>query len=78
VGYRCLKTMMGQWDRYHVAQDAADRIIFVRNGGITATQFNLSPDQQATLFRNGADAATNFLINHAAKGHVPRTTGSHA
>ncbi|HEY5988135.1 MAG TPA: patatin-like phospholipase family protein [Streptosporangiaceae bacterium] len=77
-GYRCLKTMMGQWDRYHVAQEAADRIIFVRNGGITATQFNLSPDDQAKLFRNGAEAATNFLINHAAKGHVPRTTGSNA
>ncbi len=72
-GYRCLKTMMGEWDRYHVAQESAERMIFVRNGGITATQFDLTPEQQASLFHNGAAAATDFLISHAAKGHLPRS-----
>jgi NTE family protein len=71
-GYRCLKTMMSEWDRYRVAQDTADRIIFVNNNGITATEFNLSPQQRAALFRNGAEAATDFLIRHAQTGHVPR------
>jgi NTE family protein len=73
-GYRCLRTMMSEWDRYHVEQAVADRTIFVRNGGITATQFDLSEEQQATLFRNGAEAATNFLIKWAQVGHVPRGT----
>ena len=73
-GYRCLRTMMSEWDRYHVEQTVADRTIFVRNGGITATQFDLSKQQQATLFRNGAEAATNFLIKWAQAGHVPRGT----
>jgi NTE family protein len=72
-GYRCLKTMMGQWDRYHIAQEVANRIIFVRNGGITATEFNLTPEQQQILFHNGAEAATDFLITHADKGHLPRS-----
>jgi NTE family protein len=72
-GYRCLKTMMGQWDRCHIAQEVANRIIFVRNGGITATEFNLTPEQQQALFQNGAEAATDFLIRHADNGHVPRS-----
>jgi NTE family protein len=73
--YRCLKTMTAEWDRYHVDQATADRTIFVRNGGISATEFGLGPEQQGTLFRNGAEAATDFLIKWAATGHVPRSTG---
>lgn len=68
----CLTTMTGEWDRYHVDQATADRTIFVRNDGITATQFDLSPAQQQALFRNGAEAATAFLIKWAEAGHVPR------
>jgi len=71
-GYRCLKTMMTEWDRYHVDQDTAQRTIFVPNGGIAATQFDLSGQQQADLFRTGARAATSFLIKWAGTGHVPR------
>ncbi len=73
-GYRCLRTMMNEWDRYHVDQAAADRTIFVPNGGISATQFDLTPEQQGTLFRNGAQAATNFLIKWAQAGSIPRST----
>jgi NTE family protein len=68
----CLATMTGEWDRYHVDQATADRTIFVRNDGITATQFDLAPAQQQALFRNGAQAATAFLIKWARAGHVPR------
>ena len=68
----CLTTMTGEWDRYHVDQATADRTIFVRNDGITATQFDLAPAQQQALFRNGAQAATAFLIKWARAGHVPR------
>jgi NTE family protein len=70
--YRCLKTMMAQWDRYHVDQATALRTIFVRNNGIAATQFDLTKEQQEALFRNGAQAATEFLIGWANVGHIPR------
>lgn len=69
---QCLATMTGEWDRYYVDQATADRTIFVRNDGITATQFNLAPAQREALFRNGAQAATAFLVKWASAGHVPR------
>jgi NTE family protein len=72
-GLRCLQTMMGEWDRYYVEQATADRTIFVANAGLTATQFDLTTDQQSTLFRNGAEAATRFLIRCAEAGGVPRS-----
>lgn len=72
-GYRCLKTMMTEWDRYHIDEESANRTIFVPNGGIAATQFDLSKEQQATLFRNGVQAATEFLIKCAHGGGVPRS-----
>jgi NTE family protein len=71
-GLRCLDTMMCEWDRYHVEQATAERTIFVPNAGLSATQFDLTPEQQATLFRNGAEAATRFLIRWAEAGGVPR------
>jgi hypothetical protein len=64
--------MMNEWDRYHVEQAAANRIIFVPNGGITATQFDLGPDEQTELFLNGAQAATDFLVKWAHSGGLPR------
>ncbi len=74
-GMRCLRTMMGEWDQYHVEQEAANRTIFVANAGLTATQFDLTKAQQDTLFRNGAQAATRFLIRWAEAGGVPRSAG---
>jgi NTE family protein len=71
-GYRCLTTMTSEWDRYHVNEATADRTIFVHNAGIAATQFDLSKQQQEALFRNGAQAATDFLIKWAHVGHIPR------
>jgi NTE family protein len=71
-GLRCLETMMGEWDRYHVEQAAAARTIFVPNAGISATQFNLSPPQQQALFLNGARAATDFIIRCGQSRGVPR------
>ena len=65
--------MTCEWDRYYVGQAAADRTIFVPNAGLTATQFDLTPQQRQTLFVNGARAATQFLIRWAGKGGVPRS-----
>lgn len=70
---RCLRTMMNEWDRYHVDQTTAARTIFVNNLGLTATQFDLTSEQQDQLFLSGVRAATSFLIEMSAIGGVPRT-----
>jgi NTE family protein len=77
-GVRCLQTMMSEWDRYYVEQATAERTIFVANAGLTATQFDLTAEQQQTLFRNGAEAATRFLIQWAEAGGVPRSAAQAA
>jgi NTE family protein len=73
VATHCLKTMMNEWDAYAVDAATAGRTIFVDNGGLTATQFDLTPAQQDMLFLNGVSAATEFVIQMAAAGGVPRT-----
>jgi NTE family protein len=69
----CLHTMMNEWDAYAVDAATAGRTIFVDNGGIATTQFDLSMEQQNMLFLNGVSAATQFVIEMGARGHVPRT-----
>jgi NTE family protein len=71
VGVRCLRTMMNEWDAYEVDETTAARTIFVANGGLTATQFDLTQTQQDMLFLNGVRAATQFVIEKAVGG-VPR------
>jgi NTE family protein len=73
VGIHCLRTMMNEWDAYAVDAATAGRTIFVDNGGLTATQFDLTPAQQDMLFLNGVSAATEFVIEMAEAGGVPRT-----
>jgi hypothetical protein len=64
---------MNEWDRYHVDQATAARTIFVDNLGLSATQFDLTPQQQDQLFLSGVRAATSFLIEMSTVGGVPRT-----
>lgn len=73
VGIRCLRTMMNEWDAYGVDETTAARTIFVDNAGLSATDFNLTSDQQNLLFINGVRAATQFVIEMADAGGVPRT-----
>ncbi len=73
---RCLHTMLNEWDRYHVDDTAAGRTIFVDNAGITATEFDLTPEKQAQLFVSGASAATQFLIDKAKAGGVLRSAAN--
>jgi len=72
VGVRCLRTMMNEWDRYEIDEATAARTIFVDNGGLTATQFDLTTAQQNALFLNGVRAATRFVLEMAEARHVPR------
>ena len=71
-GVRCLRTMMNEWDAYSVDAATAGRTIFIDNAGLTATDFDLTQAQQDLLFVNGVNAATEFVIEMAADGHVPR------
>jgi NTE family protein len=73
VGIRALHTMMNEWDRYNVEETTAARTIFVDNAGLTATQFDLTPDQQNELFINGVRSATRFVIEMSHAGGVPRS-----
>jgi NTE family protein len=57
----CLHTTLDNADRYYVTPDRAARTIFVDNGGIKATDFRLTHDDQELLFNNGHAAATDWL-----------------
>lgn len=80
VGIHCVRTMMNEWDNYEIDATTAARTIFVDNAGLTATDFDLSPAQQNQLFANGVNAATRFVMEMSAAGHVPRSaqeSGAH-
>lgn len=76
VAIRCVRTMMNEWDAYEVDDTTAGRTIFVDNDGLTATDFDLTQDQQNTLFINGVSAATDFVIEMAKAGGIPRSAGN--
>jgi NTE family protein len=73
VGIRAFHTMMNEWDRYNIEETTAARTIFVDNNKLTATQFDLTTDQQDQLFLNGVLSATRFVIEMSHAGGVPRT-----
>jgi len=72
VAIRAVQTMMNEWDRYNVEETTAARTIFVDNAGLTATQFDLTTEQQNELFINGVRAATQFITEMSHAGGVPR------
>jgi len=73
VGIHCVRTMMNEWDNYQIDATTAARTIYVDNAGLTATDFDLTVAQQNQLFANGVNAASKFIMEMAAAGHVPRT-----
>ena len=58
----CLQTLLNNANRYYLAPDKAARTIFIDSTGITATDFDITPQQRATLFTNGHDAAHQWLL----------------
>jgi len=57
-----LNTMTGFYDRVHIDDAAAAaRTIVIDTGAIRATDFNLDRDTQNLLFRQGREAALDFL-----------------
>jgi NTE family protein len=73
VGIHCVRTMMNEWDNYQIDAATAARTIFVDNAGVNTTDFDLTSAQQNELFANGVNAATKFVMEMAAVGHVPRS-----
>ena len=73
VGLRCFRTMTSESDTDSIEETTAARTIFVDNAGLSATDFGLTTEQQDALFINGVSAATEFVIQMAAAGGVPRT-----
>jgi NTE family protein len=59
----CLTTLLDNAGRYYVTPDKAALTIFVDNAGIKATDFNITPAQQQTLFANGQNAAQRWLVH---------------
>lgn len=68
----CVRTMMNEWDVNAIESATAAQTIYIKNDGITATQFDLDQEQQDTLFKNGVAAATEFVIDWGKFGHVPK------
>ena len=62
----CLRTMITEWDRYHLDAEAARSTIFVDCGTINSTDFGLTANDQQQLFDSGCRAATQFLVARAA------------
>jgi NTE family protein len=73
VSLGCLHTMMNEWDTYALDEATAARTVFVDNAGLSATDFGLTKEQQNILFVNGVQAGTDFVIDMAHHGGIPRT-----
>lgn len=57
----CLRTVLENADRFYVPPAEAARTIFVDNGGVKATDFNLTVTKQQMLFANGQSAARDWM-----------------
>jgi NTE family protein len=62
----CLQTLLNNANRYYLAPDKAARTIFIDSTGINATDFEITPQQRATLFENGQHAAQQWLKQRVA------------
>lgn len=72
IAARRLKTMMNEPDVASAHELSAGRTIFVDNSGLSSMDFDLTTRQQEELFLNGVRAATEFVIEAARRGGVPR------
>ncbi len=72
IATRCLRTMMNEWDALTTHDYVAHRTIFVDGSGVTSTDFDLTDEQQDRLFLAGVSAATQYVIDVAKLGGIPR------
>jgi NTE family protein len=61
----CLQTLLNNADRYYLTPDKVARTIFIDSTGITATDFDITPEQRSTLFQTGQQSAAQWLSQSA-------------
>jgi NTE family protein len=65
IAVESLKTLMDDWNQYSLADEGVnERTVLVDTTGISTLDFDLTPDQEQTLFHNGRAAAQRFLAQH--------------
>jgi NTE family protein len=62
----CLQTLLNNANRYYLTPDKVARTIFIDSTGITATDFDITPQQRTTLFDNGQNATQQWLKQPAS------------
>lgn len=64
IASRCLSTLLGDRDRYRLAQEGVGRrTMYVDTDGVSATDFAISRTTQERLYESGRLAAEQFLLN---------------
>lgn len=58
-----LETMQTAWDRHHLRDNEHGRVIKIGTLGISTTQFNLSDEDKAALYKEGYKQTKEFLLN---------------
>ena len=84
VGIGTLETAVNEWDTYEVEESTAGRTIFVsgtvtQHGkavSISPIDFGVTKKQANELFLNGVHAATDYVIDAAEFGGVPRDSAA--
>lgn len=62
LAVRALQTLTSDWNRYRLDEEGVSRrTVFVDTSGISATDFDLTQDDQTELFEHGRSAAALFL-----------------
>lgn len=80
IGIGTLETAVNEWDTYEVEESTAGRTIFVpgtvdehgKPVTISPIDFDITKQQAGELFLNGVRAATDYVIQAAAFGGIPR------
>lgn len=71
-----ISTMINAHDRYELDDPAARaRTVFVGTDGVDATDFDLAPMAQETLFGSGREAAEKFLATWSFEDYLDRYRG---
>ncbi|HEY4017241.1 MAG TPA: patatin-like phospholipase family protein [Pseudonocardiaceae bacterium] len=64
IAVESMKTLMGDWNQYSLADEGVNqRTIAVDTTGISTLDFDLTAEQEQTLFNNGKAAAERFLAH---------------
>lgn len=76
LGKALVESLIGAWDLMYADDPLAQmRSMFVEASEVAATDFDVTPEQQATLLANGAAAADEFLAHWDFAEYLKRCRG---